>query len=103
EDALRDGHVTGFQTCALPISAPRLLVQQSSAPQSLQPSPPQFVHNQMAATSDRYLELVVVSPDGNEIERYRLSDEALVDLRGLRSEERRVGKECGERWVPERG
>jgi hypothetical protein len=26
---------------------------------------------------------VVISPDGNEIERYRLSDEALVDLRGL--------------------
>jgi hypothetical protein len=37
----------------------------------------------LTATSDRFLELVVIAPDGTETERYKLSDEALVDLRGL--------------------
>ena len=62
---------------------PVILDQQSSAPSSLQPAPTHLVHNELTTSSDRYLELVVVSPDGNEIERYRLRDEALVDLRGL--------------------
>jgi hypothetical protein len=60
-----------------------LLDQQSAAPSSLQPNVAQIVHNELTLTSDRFLELVVVSSDGNEIEHYRLSDEALVDLRGL--------------------
>ena len=34
-------------------------------------------------TSDRYFELVVISPEGKELMRYRLKDEALSDLRGL--------------------
>jgi hypothetical protein len=60
-----------------------LLDQQSAAPSSLQPNVPRIARSELTTTSDRYLELVVVSPDGNEIERYRLGDEALVDLRGL--------------------
>jgi hypothetical protein len=36
-----------------------------------------------AVTSDRYLVLVVVSPDGEELESYRVKEEALTDLRGL--------------------
>ena len=62
---------------------PVLLDQQSAAPSSLQPPVLSIARSELTTTSDRYLELVVVSPDGNEIERYRLSDEALVDLRGL--------------------
>src|SRR5438876_10735263 len=62
EDGIRDGRVTGVQTCALPIS--------------------------------RCLELLL--------------DEAGVVVpllcleRLLRSEERRVGKECSARWAPHR-
>jgi PKD repeat protein len=37
----------------------------------------------LSATSERYLMLVVIAPDGSEIESHRLSDEALSDLRGL--------------------
>ncbi len=65
------------------VSVQGIVEQQSAAPQSLQPSTARIVPGEMVAASDRYLELVVVSPDGSEIERYRLSDEALVDLRGL--------------------
>jgi hypothetical protein len=62
---------------------PVLLSQQSAAPSSLQPTVARIARSELTTTSDRFLELVVVSPDGNEIERYRLGDEALVDLRGL--------------------
>jgi hypothetical protein len=62
---------------------PVLLNQTSAAPSSLQPQVTRIAHNELTVTSDRYLELVVIAPDGTETERYRLSDEALVDLRGL--------------------
>jgi hypothetical protein len=62
---------------------PVLLTQPAAAPSSLQPTVARIARSELTATSERYLELVVVSPDGNELERYRLSDEALVDLRGL--------------------
>ena len=39
--------------------------------------------SELAVTSDRYLELQVISPEGEVLERYRLKDEALADLRGL--------------------
>ena len=57
------------------------LSQQSAAPVELAAERwLAIARSELTTTSDRYLELVVVSPDGNEIERYRLSDEALVDL-----------------------
>jgi hypothetical protein len=62
---------------------PVILNQTSAAPQSLQSTEARVVRGEVMATSDRYLELVVISPDGMETERYRLSDEALLDLRGL--------------------
>ncbi|HEX5470569.1 MAG TPA: hypothetical protein VFW73_01725 [Lacipirellulaceae bacterium] len=65
------------------VSAQAVIEQQSAAPQSLQPSTVRIVPSEMVATSTQYLELVVVSPDGSEIARYRLSDEALADLRAL--------------------
>src|SRR5215208_5749035 len=36
EDGIRDGHVTGVQTCALPISTPRAIASWASPP----PAPP---------------------------------------------------------------
>src|SRR6185312_8410916 len=68
----------------VPQQASQVIIDQTSAaPQSLQPSQVQSGHSEMAVTADRYLELEVISPDGKVIGRYRLSDEALTDLRGL--------------------
>src|SRR5439155_3383336 len=76
EDGIRDGHVTGVQTCALPILRGRRneLHQLQLARDQLQ---------------DRLLRPGLVRED----------DELAVHLRE-RSEERRVGKECRSRWSP---
>src|SRR5439155_5136085 len=68
EDGIRDGHVTGVQTCALPISRPRFFPDSSSASvpgksEAVWPSSPR--------------------PSSSKSWTYRAS----------RSEERRVGKE----------
>jgi hypothetical protein len=62
---------------------PVLLDRQTAALSSLQSSEVRTARSEMPITADRYLELVVVSPDGEAVARYRLSDEALGDLRGL--------------------
>src|SRR5689334_24195348 len=82
EDGIRDGTVTGVQTCALPISG-------SPSPET-DPGP-------CACTG---------SP--REAERARARREAWSSRRSWlrlpspvrRSEERRVGKECRSRWAP---
>ncbi len=60
-----------------------LLDQNTNTPQSLQTVDTRIASNELAATSDRYLELDVISPEGVVVARYRLRDEALADLRGL--------------------
>src|SRR5439155_8540014 len=89
EDGIRDGHVTGVQTCALPISwvlSPRSRSHRaSSSPRAWRSwsglKKPARSHRSSTATP---------SP-----------------ARGSgswpkgRSEERRVGKECGARWAPQ--
>src|SRR5439155_19073326 len=77
EDGIRDGHVTGVQTCALPISPvrglpPLLTSQRWEAPD----------WSGYHSTARRTLLLHFRSPDLE------------------RSEERRVGKECRSRWSP---
>src|SRR5439155_12458443 len=66
EDGIRDGHVTGVQTCALPISGGRFGRRR----------------HRRGYTGLR---------------RHR---RGLWRGRRLRSEERRVGKECRSRWAP---
>src|SRR6202051_5304604 len=61
EDGIRDAHVTGVQTCALPIL-------------------------RFEITQRRYFKL--------------MCDYAPLCVSRLRSEERRVGKECRSRWSP---
>src|SRR5437870_10475540 len=80
EDGIRAGHVTGVQTCALPICFHR--------PEDL-PEPGALVLGEAARDSRQLLlrcEHHVAPGHG--------------DLRGQenRSEERRVGKECRSRW-----
>jgi hypothetical protein len=65
------------------VPLPILLDQTTAAPATLQPAQTYTARSEATIASDRYLELVVVAPDGTELERYRLSDEALTDLRGL--------------------
>src|SRR5439155_9326885 len=69
EDGIRDGHVTGVQTCALPIWND---LPGSKAPQEREPSGCRFCPVQL--------------------------EEHAAEV--LRSEERRVGKECRCRWSP---
>src|SRR5439155_17025144 len=49
EDGIRDGHVTGVQTCALPISyqeaGTRPLVELGFMPEALTTGPPPYRHN----------------------------------------------------------
>src|SRR5437870_12685554 len=82
EDGIRDGHVTGVQTCALPISRahlPSLLRAQGVSGEGrggVRPLPRRVRHPRRAV---------------------RVAD-ADPDRQGGRSEERRVGKECRYRW-----
>src|SRR2546422_6747846 len=80
EDGIRDVAVTGVQTCALPIFL-------YACPHSVYPS----------AGDDRWVAIAVVGDDAWE----RFAGVLGWPLDpALRSEERRVGKECRSRWSP---
>src|SRR5690606_40699891 len=78
EDGIRDFHVTGVQTCALPIS--RLLPSKST----------------MASEGGKWLEAPGVTTRGSGSQNSVASGGSLMSF-CCRSEERRVGKECRER------
>src|SRR5439155_5879933 len=81
EDGIRDGHVTGVQTCALPISNAG---RSRRAVAAGQPSGCGPVLN-----GRRSLRRLLAAPfDGRNSRRSK-----------HRSEERRVGKECRSRWL----
>src|SRR5690606_39693219 len=83
EDGIRDFHVTGVQTCALPIFPQRL------------PFP---LRRGKLRWGERLLERVdFVHAWARQRHRLLQHQPSL----GVRSEERRVGKECRERWRPE--
>src|SRR5689334_22753886 len=91
EDGIRDGTVTGVQTCALPISRnlPRMLRMVSCAVSGRRSA----AGRRSGAGAARDDQLVGMSG----IRRLRRVDAA----GGGRSEERRVGKECRSRWSAE--
>src|SRR5438067_9461683 len=72
EDGIRDRNVTGVQTCALPICC-------------------------LFSASERRKWATAA---GASVRRISDADGGVVDDRGARSEERRVGKECRSRWAP---
>src|SRR5207253_4053658 len=97
EDGIRDGHVTGVQTCALPIL----------------PAPEKAI----PVESSWFIQIGAFAQEGNaQLSMKRLRDAGLhprTDVLGAgttkryrvrcgpyssRSEERRVGKECRYRW-----
>src|SRR3989475_7688936 len=83
EDGIRDLTVTGVQTCALPIS--RLLTELT---------PGDLVPQNLGRLELGLLESAVqVVGDGEpHVQSHQVGE--------LRSEERRVGKECRSRWSP---
>src|SRR5687767_15323718 len=83
EDGIRDKLVTGVQTCALPISC-------SDAKRSLDEGP---------VALQRPLEANSCSPAMSSVRSGRLIHMERPKP-PIRSEERRVGKECRSRWSP---
>src|SRR5438876_9266038 len=83
EDGIRDGRVTGVQTCALPIS---------------------YFHGLLADASQDSPRAQNHALNGFELAQQGKLKEAEAELRQAvelaRSEERRVGKECRSRWSP---
>src|SRR5258708_17434390 len=82
EDGIRDDLVTGVQTCALPIC-------RSRAGETVR-TYAEHLHDWFDALEQSGLD-------------WRMADETTVAAyrnRMLRSEERRVGKECRSRWSP---
>src|SRR5258708_26839520 len=79
EDGIRDDLVTGVQTCALPISA----TLAGAIPTLLNPS---------------YREREIGYQLENSGAAFLITDAPLLE--NVRSEERRVGKECRSRWSP---
>src|SRR5688572_30881190 len=76
EDGIRDLTVTGVQTCALPIFF-------------------RARHAWRASSTDPSSSMVVMSPGSLS------RTTARSTRRMIRSEERRVGKECRSRWSPD--
>src|SRR2546430_12542334 len=89
EDGIRDLTVTGVQTCALPISLELRVTRRVDA---------QFERGLLAEIRALLARGVpeTARPFGGLV--YR---QALEHLHGVRSEERRVGKECRSRWSPD--
>src|SRR5207253_6024939 len=86
EDGIRDGHVTGVQTCALPIYEALTMPGIANAW-----TMPIKARIDMLTTGVRTpLGIKVLGSDLGEIEK--------VGGQIERSEERRVGKECRSRW-----
>src|SRR5256885_10842624 len=88
EDGIRDYKVTGVQTCALPISTGIELINHWWVLVLLYPT-----------LTVPFCTWIMIGYFGSIPK--ELDEAALIDGAGyLRSEERRVGKECRSRWSP---
>src|SRR3712207_5976941 len=82
EDGIRDIGVTGVQTCALPISKQELL------------------EKGLRATLKTNLENMEMSMGKDLMIKKLYRNFGINGILNVRSEERRVGKECRSRWSP---
>src|SRR5690606_41199118 len=87
EAGIRDFHVTGVQTCALPIWRPGWRAITSSADEPIEPVAPRTATDCMMEAD--LMEAGMSEAGMSEAEQFLAEQE--------RSEERRVGKECGSR------
>src|SRR3989442_4181401 len=91
EDGIRDADVTGVQTCALPISAS-----------------PQYAERIKKAGQVPAPALLEFDQQGNIVQAWGVPGQGgwtqgkdrPFPAQAMRSEERRVGKECRSRWSP---
>src|SRR5256885_5047788 len=88
EDGIRDYKVTGVQTCALPIFALEVGVGGED----------QFGDGAVAQPGQQFADSQVIRTDA--VDRADRPAEHVIAAAELRSEERRVGKECRSRWSP---
>src|SRR5207253_6872219 len=98
EDGIRDGHVTGVQTCALPIYALAVALLEKH----------NFRHDDFAALhpagrlGKKLVRVEHLMHSGSALPRVA-QDSSMPDvfheMSAKRSEERRVGKELRDRWV----
>src|SRR5204862_1998386 len=95
EDGIRDLYVTGVQTCALPILVAEKIIQVQ----------PELAEGFFGAAETNAAGAVVVPGGGADkrdpgIRTILFTDivESTTLTQTLRSEERRVGKECRSRW-----
>src|SRR2546429_52780 len=91
EDGIRDVAVTGVQTCALPIWRSKCCAAPTTWPAAKGP-------RKTSLTSAAYATTAVAAVTG--LAAADGSTAAFIGLYKLRSEERRVGKECRSRWSP---
>src|SRR5690606_41190145 len=91
EDGIRDFHVTGVQTCALPISCLR---GRRCRQRAHRPGRRHRDTRERAYPGER---LRPLAPFGRSVAEY-FGNRRFPDQRLARSEERRVGKECSPRW-----
>src|SRR5437870_6579254 len=86
EDGIRDGHVTGVQTCALPIYVPK--------------GSDLWCRRQLRGKAASLILCLSVLDGGSPKDPRSAPLVARLQI-GSRSEERRVGKECRSRRAPE--
>src|SRR5260370_21797315 len=91
EDGIRVSGVTGVQTCALPISMPRKKAGTASQGSSLSR------HTNVAAAVNTPQKTMTANINTGSIFHPVRST---ISVKPVRSEERRVGKECRSRWSP---
>src|SRR5690625_7962055 len=104
EDGIRDGHVTGVQTCALPIYDHRsadLLDEGADVIRGL-PHCALAGGEQLSSRLPGSCAHLPLGPPLGSLSDGRAVVEPEAPVEGIpatvRSEERRVGKECGSRW-----
>src|SRR5205823_8077248 len=97
EDGIRDKLVTGVQTCALPISprSARLRCFAARLCSCGHPTPARCHHTGAAIGDQRSSDVPTLNIDNAAI---RLRQSLAKGAPTVRSEERRVGKECRCRW-----
>src|SRR5690554_7223286 len=86
EDGIRDAHVTGVQTCALPIFQVIYLTTEG------------IFTTPVKAVANFVLVIIIL---GSVLQRSSTGTvfiDLSISIFGFRSEERRVGKECRSRW-----
>src|SRR5690606_40120545 len=98
EDGIRDFHVTGVQTCALPISTSTLATGSGGSTgverQPATPATHSTIHRPVRNRIPASWSLSATDPTGPDAARAT----ACPSTRTPRSEERRVGSDCRNRW-----